>query len=134
MIVSLLRPTNVYCYDNHATCLPIYKYRTLQSIGVETKPIKAINAETVAKTITTLIHNEQDPNMYFVMNNEGMYQYLTNNEITFDTPEQPPKKKQMNQYNDMNYNVNIWNYIIVWYCYYYCFIVVIVCYNLSPLH
>eukprot|EP00483_Globobulimina_turgida_P008998 UN09016 len=64
MIVSLLRPGNIYSYSNFTSCLPVYKNRTLRSIGIDTKPINIINAETVAKCITTLIHNTNDPNIY----------------------------------------------------------------------
>merc|ERR1719334_1847441 len=57
MIVSLLRPGKVYSYSQFSSCLPVYKNRTLRSMGIDTKPVNIINAETVSKCITTLIHN-----------------------------------------------------------------------------
>jgi len=35
--------------------------------------------------------------MYFVMNNGGMYEYMTQNEIIFDSPEQPLEEDDNNK-------------------------------------
>eukprot|EP01084_Bolivina_argentea_P252864 424582_1 len=87
MIVSLLRPGKIYSYSNFASCLPVYKNRTLRSIGIDTKPINIINAETVAKCITTLIHNTNDPNIYRILEGHDIEQYLSEQNIPFDSPD-----------------------------------------------
>eukprot|EP01083_Nonionella_stella_P051655 137162_1 len=85
MIVSLLRPGKVYSYSNLSSCFPVYKNRTLRSIGFDTKPTNIINAETVAKCITTLIHNTNDPNIYRILESHDIEQYLSEQKVPFDS-------------------------------------------------
>lgn len=87
MIVSLLRPGKIYSYSNFTSCIPVYKNRTLRSIGIDTKPINIINAETVSKCITTLIHNTNDPNIYRILEGNDIEQYLSQENIPFDSPD-----------------------------------------------
>ena len=87
MIVSLLRPGKVYSYSNFSSCLPVYKNRTLQSMGIDTKPINIINAETVATCITTLIHNTNDPNIYRILEGNDIENYLLDQNVPYDSPE-----------------------------------------------
>merc|ERR1712129_493235 len=87
MIVSLLRPGKVYSYANFSSCLPVYKNRTLRSLGIDSQPIDCINAETVAKCITTLIHNTNDPNTYRILEGHAIEQYLREQRVPFDSPD-----------------------------------------------
>merc|ERR1719410_2714271 len=87
MIVSLLRPGKVYSYSNFSSCLPVYKNRTLRSLGIDSQPIDYINAETVAKCITTLIHNTNDPNIYRILEGHDIEQYLSEEQVPFDSPD-----------------------------------------------
>merc|ERR1719242_2236690 len=87
MIVSLLRPGRVYSYSHLTSCLPVYKNRTLRSLGIDTPPTDIINADSVAKCITTLIHNTNDPNIYRVLEGNAIEQYLAEQKVPFDSPE-----------------------------------------------
>merc|ERR1719242_2751131 len=87
MIVSLLRPGRVYSYSHLTSCLPVYKNRTLRSLGIDTPPTDIINAHSVAKCITTLIHNTNDPNIYRVLEGHAIEQYLAEQKVPFDCPE-----------------------------------------------
>ena len=108
MIVSLLRPGKIYSYSSFSSCLPVYKNRTLRSLGIDTKPTDCINAETVAKVnyfwkylstvfiififcnmqcITTLIHNTNDPNIYRILEGHDIEQYLAEEKVPFDSPD-----------------------------------------------
>merc|ERR1712194_853953 len=87
MIVSLLRPGKVYSYANFSSCLPVYKNRTLRSLGIDSQPIDCINADTVAKCITTLIHNTNDPNIHRILEGHDIEQYLSEEKVPFDSPE-----------------------------------------------
>merc|ERR1719244_597897 len=87
MIVSLLRPGRVYSYSRLTSCLPVYKSRTLRSLGIDTPPTDIINADSVAKCITTLIHNTNDPNIYRVLEGHAIEQYLAEQKVPFDSPE-----------------------------------------------
>merc|ERR1712130_166372 len=49
-------------------------------------PTNIINAETVAKCITTLIHNTNDPNIYRILEGNDIEQYLSEQKVPFDSP------------------------------------------------
>mmetsp|Transcript_32641 Transcript_32641/g.52940 ORF Transcript_32641/g.52940 Transcript_32641/m.52940 type:complete len:319 (+) Transcript_32641:18-974(+) len=87
MIVSLLRPGKVYDYTQFSTCIPVYKNRTLRSIGIDTQPVNMISADAVVKCITTLIHNTNDPNIYRILEGHDIEQYLAEEKVPFDSPD-----------------------------------------------
>merc|ERR1712083_643000 len=80
-------PGKVYSYSKLSSCLPVYKNRTLRSLGIDTPPTDIINADSVAKCITTLIHNTNDPNIYRVLEGHAIEQYLAEQKVPFDSPE-----------------------------------------------
>ena len=84
LIVSLIRANKIYSYDSLKTCLNIYKNHTLRSIGINTKPINAINSETISTAITTLIHDSSDTNIYRILDKSGIELYLNEKNIPFD--------------------------------------------------
>ena len=49
LIVSLIRANKIYSYDQLSTCIPVFRNRTLRSMGINVDPLDALNAETVAK-------------------------------------------------------------------------------------
>mmetsp|Transcript_10219 Transcript_10219/g.16460 ORF Transcript_10219/g.16460 Transcript_10219/m.16460 type:complete len:329 (-) Transcript_10219:1158-2144(-) len=106
MIVSLLRPGKVYSYSHFSSCIPVYKNRTLRSIGIDTKPVDIINAETVAKCITTLIHNTNDPNIYRILESHEIEQYLAEEHVPFDSPDYdyyvPEEEEEAEQEEEMD--------------------------------